>query len=146
MAKKKPRRFAEGTSVDVSKSRMEVEQLLTRHQAAAVLIGTDSRTSVGFVGFELGERQYRLFVPKREPTGRAKKDTAEQLERERWRALLLLLKAKLEVVAAGMASVEQEFLAYMVLPNGNTVGAELAPRLEQAFERNEMPKLLPEGM
>ena len=142
MAKKKIRRFAEGTSVDVSKSRLEVESLLSRHDADQILVGTDQKKGTGFVAFTLEKRQVRLFVPPRE-TGKRNRD---QIERERWRALVLLLKGKLEIIASGMATFEQEFLAYIVLPNGKTVGEELTPRLASAYENNEMPKLLPEGM
>lgn len=136
---KAPRRFAEGTSVPVPKSRMEIETLLAKHRADQILMGTDRVQSRGFVGFTLQGRQYRLMVPPRD--GKARNQ--EQIERERWRALLLLLKAKLEVVASGMVSIDEEFLAYMVLPNGKTVGAEIAPRLAEAYESGEMPNLLP---
>jgi len=133
------RRYAEGTSVDVAKSRMEIEQLLAKHGAGQVLIGSDSVRRTGFVGFTLQERQYRLLVPPRESKARDE----QQIDRERWRALVLLLKAKLEVVASGMVTAEQEFLAYMVLPNGSTVGAEIAPRIAEAYETGSMPNLLP---
>jgi hypothetical protein len=133
-----PRRFAEGTSVDVTKSRMEVEQLLAKHGAAQVLIGSDAALRQGFVAFTLLGRQYRLLVPARE----AKRGKEQQVDRERWRALVLILKAKLEVVASGMVTMEQEFLAYMVLPNGSTVGAEIAPRLAEAYDTGKMPNLL----
>lgn len=135
----KPRRFAEGTSVDVSKSRMEVEQLLAKHGASQVLIGSDSVARTGFVGFTLQGRQYRMLVPARD----ARKGQEQQVDRERWRALVLILKAKLEVIASKMVTVEEEFLAYMVLPNGKTVGAEIAPRLLEAYESGDMPNLLP---
>jgi hypothetical protein len=68
---------------------------------------------------------------------------AEQVEREHWRALLLLVKAKLEFVAGGLSTVEREFLAHVVLPNGSTVGDEIAPRLEQAYATGSVPLLLP---
>jgi len=136
----KARRFAEGTTVEVGKSRMEVEELLHKHGAVQVIIGTDREKGGGFVHFALGGRQYRLMVPKRD--GRRNE---MQIERERWRALLLLLKAKLEVVASEMVTMEQEFLAYVMLPNGRTVGSEISEALEASYQSGEMPKLLPEG-
>lgn len=135
----KPRRYAAGTSVDVTKSRMEVEVLLTKHGSSQVLLGSDSAKRSGFVGFTIGGRQYRLSVPPRESNTR----NADQIDRERWRALVLLLKAKLEVVASGMVPMEQEFLAYIVLPNGSTVGAEIMPRIAESYETGNMPNLLP---
>ena len=69
----------------------------------------------------------------------------EQREREAWRRLLLLVKAKLEVVAEGVSTFEREFLPDILLPDGSTVYQMLAPQLEQAYESGDMPSLLPEG-
>ena len=136
----KARRFAEGTTVEVGKSRMEVEELLAKHGAMQVIIGTDSEHGGGFVHFAMDGRQYRLLVPRREGAKRNEK----QLDRERWRALLLILKAKLEVVASELVTMEQEFLAYVMLPNGKTMGDEMAPQLVESYKSKKMPKLLPE--
>lgn len=61
--------------------------------------------------------------------------------RQRWRALLLVIKAKLEAVESGIAVFEDEFLAYTVLPSGRTVAAELAPQIEAAIESGTMQPL-----
>lgn len=45
----------------------------------------------------------------------------EQACRAKWRALLLIVKAKLEAVAQGISTVEREFLADVVTINGQTV-------------------------
>lgn len=45
----------------------------------------------------------------------------EKAIRQRWRALALVVKAKLEAVNAGIVTFEQEFYAHTVLPNGLTV-------------------------
>lgn len=143
----KARRFAEGTTVEVGKSRSEVEGLLTKHGAFQIIIGTDTQKGSGFVHFSLQGRQYRMLLPPREVEGsRRRRDlpaAIEQVRREQWRSMLLLLKAKLEVVASGMVAMEQEFLAYIVLPNGSTVGAEMAPKIAEAYQTNKMPALLP---
>lgn len=136
---RKLRRFAEGTSVEVAKSRLEVEELLARHEAHQVVIGADSLKRSGFVHFALDGRQYRLLLPPRESSKRNEK----QIEREQWRALVLLLKAKLEVVASGLVTMEQEFLAYVMLPNGTTVGQEIAPRIAEAYDKGKVAGLLP---
>jgi hypothetical protein len=63
---------------------------------------------------------------------------------QRWRALALVIKAKLEAVAAGITTVEQEFLAHIVLPDGHTtVGTWMAPQLAAAYDAGTMPALLP---
>jgi hypothetical protein len=78
------------------------------------------------------EREVRLEVPmphERELGSQAK---AEAATRQRWRALVLVLKAKLEAVASGISTLESEFLAGIVLPNGMTVGQAMLPRLSDA--------------
>ena len=63
----------------------------------------------------------------------------------RWRALLLLCKAKLELVASGHSNFEREFLADILLPNGETVADAMVPRLELAYRDGTMPLLLGTG-
>ena len=67
-----------------------------------------------------------------------------QNNRRLCRALLLVLKAKLEAVASGVALFEDEFLANIVLPSGALVASEIRPRLAAAYEGREMPALLPD--
>jgi hypothetical protein len=134
------RRYAQGTDVPVSKTRGEIEALLSKHGAAQILSGIDRERRSGFVGFTLQGRQYRIPLLPRKGQHR----DPEQIEREQWRALLLIIKAKLEFVAGGLSTTEQEFLAHTVLPNGNTVGAELMPRLAEAYRTGEVRALLPE--
>jgi hypothetical protein len=68
----------------------------------------------------------------------------EQACRQRWRALALVIKAKLEAIETGIASFEDEFLAYTMLPSGETVGAWLAPQMDAAYDpdRGVMPATL----
>jgi len=40
---------------------------------------------------------------------------------------------------------EQEFLAYITLPNGSTVGQLMLPQVREAYETGRMPALLPAG-
>jgi hypothetical protein len=69
----------------------------------------------------------------------------EQACRAKWRALALVVKAKLEAVASGIGTFESEFLAHIVLPNGQRVGQWLKPQLETAFKNGRMPPLLGGG-
>jgi hypothetical protein len=68
----------------------------------------------------------------------------EQATRQRWRALHLVIKAKLEAVESGIVDFDSEFLAHLVLPNGRTVADEVVPMVETAYATNQMPQLLPE--
>ena len=67
----------------------------------------------------------------------------EQATRHCWRALALILKAKLEAVASGVTTFDDEFSSRFILPNGNTVGQWLHPQLVQAYETQRMPPMLP---
>ena len=72
--------------------------------------------------------------------------TYEQACRQRWRALGLVVKAKLEAVEVGIATFDEEFLSYIVLPNNTTVGDHLVPQVAQAYLDGSMPPMLPEGV
>jgi hypothetical protein len=103
-------RFAEGTSVSVEKSRAEIERLIVRYGATSTAFMNAPGRSM--IVFEANGRRimFELPLPDREEKrfrndGRgslrspAKKLEAwEQACRQRWRALALFTKAKLEAV------------------------------------------------
>ena len=71
----------------------------------------------------------------------------EQACRQRWRALLLIIRAKLEAVESGITTLESEFLANLVLPDGGTIdggtiGEWLAPQIAEAYGTGRMPPML----
>jgi hypothetical protein len=115
--------------------------------------------SRAIVGFQINNRQVRFVLPlpdrdAREfthtPTRGTKRTAAqqemayEQAVRQKWRALNLVIKAKLEAVESGIVTFDAEFLAHLVLPNGRTVADEVVPMVETAYETNQMPALLPD--
>ena len=55
-----------------------------------------------------------------------------------------MVKAKLEAVESGIATFEDEFMAYTMLPSGESVSEWLAPQLEAAYDPDKgiMPKAL----
>lgn len=134
-----PRRFAEGTKVPIERSKAEVEKLVRAHGADQFFSAIDHTTGAVDLGFRLKRWfvRFRLVIPK--------KGEAEQ--RRMWRALVLVLKSKLESVQSGIATFEQEFLAHIVCKSENgqtqTVGELMLPQLEDAYERGEAPKGLP---
>ena len=67
----------------------------------------------------------------------------EQAVRQRWRALALVIKAKLEAVETGITEFEDEFMAHIVLPSGETVGQWMRPQIASAYDSGDMPPLLP---
>lgn len=53
----------------------------------------------------------------------------DQARRQRGRALLLVIKAKLESIETGIETTEQAFLANVVLPGNATVHERIAPAI-----------------
>ena len=139
MAGAKIRRYAQDTKVAVGMSQQELRGLLRKAGAAQVYMGDDLDGKRIVVGFKLAERHFKITASTDRPSRRCDQ---EQLEREGWRALLLIVKAKLEVVAMGHSTVETEFLANLVLPSGATVGDDVLPKVAAAYEHGDMPNLL----
>lgn len=81
------------------------------------------------IQFLMKERNVRLEVPMPHETELGSKSKADAAVRQRWRALVLVLKAKLEAVASGISTLESEFLANIVMQNGQTIGAAMLHRL-----------------
>lgn len=149
--------YAAKTEVPAEKSRMEIERTLTRYGADQFIYGwQDAGAMLGFrasgrmVRFQLPMPSRDAFTRYKDARGveRYRSTTAastayEQTCRQRWRALALVIKAKLEAVAAGITCFEDEFLAHIVLPNGEQVAQWLRPQLQAAYDRGNMPALLP---
>lgn len=107
-------------------------------------IAHDRRVRIMLPLPDQGDRRYA-----RTPTGRARTADAarsewEQDVRARWRALALVVKAKLEAVASGIVSFEDEWLAYTVLPDGRTVAEHAQPMIADAYATGEVRQLLPD--
>jgi len=79
----------------------------------------------------------------RERSPAAQIEAWEQSVRQRWRALALVIKAKLEAVETGITTFEEEFMPHILLPNGETVAQHMIPQIEQAYKTGEMPSMLP---
>lgn len=148
--------YAENTSVSTEKSRAEIERTLQRYGADQFMYGWDQEKAV--VGFRMAGRQIRFLLPMPDKqdrrfthskTGKERSPEVafkewEQSCRQKWRAMSLVIKAKLEAVEAGIAIFEDEFMANIVLPDGSTVSQFMLPQIERAYEAGEMPKMLPD--
>ena len=128
--------YAERTSVPVSRTRDEIERTLARYGATA--FGYIASPNFSAVEFTTSARRVRLVLPM--PDDRLKQTAYDAEVRRRWRVLLLTIKAKLESIDSGVSTFDQEFLANLVLPTGESVGEWLAPQLNG---RVAMPELLP---
>lgn len=151
-------RYAVKTTVSSEKSRCEIERTLERYGATSFVYGNERGRAR--IAFEMYDRRilFVLMLPKQDAKefvevrryGRTVKRHAdaayklwEQACRQRWRALALVVKAKLESVVAGIATFEEEFLAHIVLPDGKTVGEFMLPQVAIAYEQHRMPPMLP---
>ena len=147
-------KYAVGTNVSSEISRLEIERTLIRYGATGFAYA--SAGDKAMIGFTLSGRQVRFILPlpsrddfaltpgrgiKRSES--SQQDAWEQACRQRWRALHLVIKAKLEAVECGISIFEDEFMSNIVLPGGQTVGAFMRPQIERAYELGEPPAMLP---
>jgi hypothetical protein len=128
------KRYAEGTTVAVSKSRMEMQGLLDSSGCTA--FGFEKIEGGDALYFKLGGRSYRIVI--RKPTTEEQKrsnekryrypwqrDVAIDIEaeyRRRWRANLMLLKTKLEFFdEENPSDLSRELMPWLLLENGQTL-------------------------
>lgn len=147
-------KYAEGTSVDPGASRQEIERLLSRYGATAVVTGF--QPGRGAVQFEAHGKRVRIGIElptdltefAKTPTGRRRSPSQQQEHlgaeaRRRWRSLVLVLKARLEAAATGIETFETAFMPYIVLPDGSTVADHVTPAVERAYETGQLTPLIP---
>ena len=150
-------RYAQNTDVSSSKSRNEIEKTLMRYKADQFMYGwKDGAAVVGFrmnrlmIRFVLSmpDKADRRFTHTKNKGMRRSEDAVEreyeQAVRQRWRALALVIKAKLEAVESGISMFEEEFRANIVLPDNQTVSDFMLPQIAIAYERGDTPKMLPD--
>lgn len=135
----KKKRFAETTAVPVMQSRGEIEKLLSRHQCRQFGTAVDYMALKARVQFNAHNRIVRFVVSVPDP--KKVRDTAQE-ERRIWRALLLVIKAKLEAVESEIATFEEEFLAHIVMPNDRTVAELILPQIAESYSTGRMPLAL----
>lgn len=155
-------RYANQTTVSVERSRGEIETILDRYGATAFRYGRNESKAV--IEFAANDRLLRFSLPLPErnvdeftyrfnrrysPPMKIKATPEwaamawEQACRQRWRALALAIKAKLEAVEAGISAFEQEFFANVVDPQtGRTIYEVIAPQIALSYEGCERPLLL----
>ena len=152
------RTYAAGTEVTVQASRAEIEKIVRAAGANAFMFAED--IGVARISFRMEGRLLRFDITLPAPdderfltvvrgaAGRQKRTPAqaaaahERAVRERWRALALTIKAKVTAVEAGIVTFEEEFLAHVVLADGQTVGRVVERQLALHYEGKDPPRLL----
>lgn len=151
------RKFAEGTSVPVAKSKEDIAKLLREWGADRVAWQEDFKKGDIFLGFvwTKDDKQYgcRLHVSLR--TEKAVREDPDNLDRRtgdvnenrvrealnragrsELRLLLLWLKAAFNAIDAGIVDAETLFLPFFITGNGETVADVVMPNLPSLVQGN----------
>ena len=146
--------YAAQTRVPISKTKTDIKELLAKHGAMGFAYATEGNRSRwrstcpdgGCIMLVMPSIDDYARTPRNaRRTAAAQQSAWEQACRQRWRALLLIIRAKLEAVESGITTLESEFLANIVLPDGGTVGQWLAPQVDEAYSTGRMPPMLGAG-
>ncbi|PTR06703.1 MULTISPECIES: hypothetical protein [unclassified Novosphingobium] len=133
--------YAETTTVPFEKSMAEIVGIVRRAGAGQIIQAESDGEFV--IQFTLAERQIRFRLPlhttysgpAKSGNGRAidGEKVLEQRNRQRGRALLLVIKAKIESIESGIETVEQAFLANVVTVGNLTVHERIAQSLAEEY-------------
>lgn len=154
--------YAKGTKVPALKTEMEIRTFLESRGADDVGSMKADGGRLAVVTFKRNGLLIRMEMPltvageqQRQPatrTGRAWVDMtvseakAQQEARERWRNLLLIIKALFAAVDSGIRTFEEAFLSDVVVPDGKggstTVGRLTIHALRESHRTGKAPKLL----
>lgn len=128
------KRYAEGTTVSVDQSRGEISGILAKHGVQVMAWGT--RPEGDTLQFDLAGHAFRFTIPRPTVDEIRERDSADyvyphntdwsaktaQEWRRRWRAHVLLLKAKLEFAEGdGPSTIVRELMPYMLVAGNKTL-------------------------
>jgi hypothetical protein len=138
--------YAHRTPVEVIRTRTQIEEELRHRGATSFGYNIDDATGEAMVAFTIAGLQVRmtLLLPdfdddafRYTPSGRYQRAPAEHAKaynqevRRCWRALHLIVKAKLVAVDNGITTLEKEFLGDIQVGDA-TVFERIRPELERA--------------
>lgn len=132
-------RYARGTTVSPEQTQAEITQTLMRYGAKDYMAGF--RGGFAVIEFLLQTRHVRVTAPMPELKKFSTERKWEQAIRERWRAVLLILKGRLEAVASGIETFDHAFMADFVMPGGMTLAELMMPLLDDVLSGKH--RLLP---
>lgn len=152
-------KYAQNTTVGTDKTISEIRNTLNRYGAVGFAFMEDAYSAQ--IAFEMKGRRVRFKVMMPEPKEYAEVRVSKYRNRQRtpeelktaldkaskqiYRALLLVVKAKLESVESGIESFDQAFMAHLILPSGQTVTEWMDPQRNQIWLNGKMPPLLAAG-
>lgn len=129
--------YAQNTSVPIEKTMGELRRLAAKHKSQTFSL-IEHETQAG-VMMRIQDRAVRIVVPlptcadvMKDALGRYLKYSKarhDRLLRQRWRAILLLLTAKFEMIELGIETFDQAFMPYLVLKSGQTMAEAVMPQI-----------------
>jgi hypothetical protein len=133
--------YAQDTNVSIARSKQEIESMLKLRGASQFASGWDetggeriqfclNKVTIRFTLPPMAPESYGISKAGRQRNAEKSAKAKGQLERSRWRQLYLVIKAKLEAVDAGISIYEEEFRAFVVMANGQTIGSVLTSRIQ----------------
>ena len=144
--------YAKNTTVSPERSQEEIKRTLRKYGADR--FGIMEEKNKGHVMFEYNSLMIQMTVEfpdksefEKTDTGKTRLESAietqfNQAIKQRWRALLLAIKAKLEAVESGISTIEQEFLAFVMMPDGRSLSDIIIPKIHEIAKTGKMPRLL----
>jgi hypothetical protein len=125
--------YARNTIVPVEKTKMEIEKLVKVYGAK------------GFAsGWHEGTARIQFFAQQRHVRFTIVIPDNERDARQRWRTLLLLVKAKLVAVDSKVVTFEEAFVGDIVMPDtGKTVWESIREPIKLSYQMNKSLPLLP---
>lgn len=145
-------KYATNTSVAIAKSQQEIQTILRKYGARK--FGTMENPTKIYLMFEYENFAIQIEWPLPDrnqfevtPSGRRRKrnqieEAYDQAVKQRWRSLVLNVKAKLEAIEDGCSVLEKEFMGDIVMPDGRPLSSHLLPQLNQIAQSGKLPKLL----
>ncbi|MFB0840308.1 MULTISPECIES: hypothetical protein [unclassified Arthrobacter] len=143
--------YTRGDSYSSEASRKHIRQSLENYGATEIIFS--QRGSLGAVGFKGDGRQFRVVMQLLQSEGAlairgdiadsalrdASAKVLERVNRKSWHALALAIDAKLGAATAGIATLESEFLAHVVLPGNHTVLDQIEPVIASSYRSGQRP-------
>jgi hypothetical protein len=146
--------YTRGDSFSIGDSREHAERALLAFGATDVR--SSQRGDLSAIAFRACGRQFRIVISLPDPRGAAAGvggdagkfngpettlKVRELSARRFWHSFALWIDAKLAAVAAGVSTLESEFLAHVVLPGNRTVIDELEPVIASAYRSGQRPSI-----
>lgn len=145
--------YAETTKVPLEQSIGEIIGMVVK--AGAESVGQVQERDRFVIFFALADRRMKFSVPLvTEYTGPAKSGNGrpidkvawlEQRNRQKARALRLVIQAKLESVESGVETFEEAFLANIMLDGGQTVYERIAEPIAVEYKTGKVQPLMLTG-